>query len=301
MQPVKATSISCLASLALAAMGAAFPAWAGDPAYGVWTQYNANANAGSGVGASDIYSVNTTLVQATVPTTFTFSGSRGGATVGSATTNASASSFYGALNLSASGTAVAGTDGAGSSFSGEVGGFPTDYFRDQFTIQSSTLAAGTLVNIGFDINYTSSASDTPDPNAYNPASFVDSEFILGTPSTAVTVFDKSYGVGAYNDVFTVALAVGQTYRIEGSMNGFGYANSEDAGVNTSYAINGDANLHFDTLTDGVSLITASGHDYSSVAGVPEPTSWMPMFLGFGGIGAALRSRRHLALARPNMR
>jgi len=35
---------------------------------------------------------------------------------------------------------------------------------------------------------------------------------------------------------------------------------------------------------------------AAVAGVPEPAAWALMLLGFGGLGAALRSRRRLALA-----
>ena len=45
---------------------------------------------------------------------------------------------------------------------------------------------------------------------------------------------------------------------------------------------------------------ASGNDFGvdniTLASVPEPTSWALMILGFGGAGAALRSRRRLAVA-----
>jgi hypothetical protein len=48
------------------------------------------------------------------------------------------------------------------------------------------------------------------------------------------------------------------------------------------------------LPEGVGYRTASGGALSA-AGVPEPTSWLLMILGFGGAGAALRRRRGLAI------
>lgn len=44
-----------------------------------------------------------------------------------------------------------------------------------------------------------------------------------------------------------------------------------------------------TNGDGDFIIKSSG-------GVPEPAAWALMLVGFGGLGAALRSRRRMALA-----
>lgn len=47
--------------------------------------------------------------------------------------------------------------------------------------------------------------------------------------------------------------------------------------------------------NGLGIGTTSGlsndHFSFSISGVPEPTTWMMMILGFGGIGGAMRSRR----------
>jgi hypothetical protein len=42
------------------------------------------------------------------------------------------------------------------------------------------------------------------------------------------------------------------------------------------------------------MITASGHDYSSVpagGGVPEPATWTMLIAGFGLVGGLARRRR----------
>jgi hypothetical protein len=52
------------------------------------------------------------------------------------------------------------------------------------------------------------------------------------------------------------------------------------------------------------LATADGYEWNNnvgsfsaaVSGVPEPATWAMMLLGFGGLGAAMRSRRKLAFA-----
>jgi PEP-CTERM motif len=54
----------------------------------------------------------------------------------------------------------------------------------------------------------------------------------------------------------------------------------------------DLNFTFFGLGSGPSEVFAT----ASVAAVPEPATWTLAVLGFGGLGAALRSRRRLALA-----
>jgi hypothetical protein len=48
-----------------------------------------------------------------------------------------------------------------------------------------------------------------------------------------------------------------------------------------------------TAPGGPDVIGQSGHDYAPPA-VPEPAAWAFMLIGFGGLGASLRFRRHQA-------
>jgi hypothetical protein len=54
------------------------------------------------------------------------------------------------------------------------------------------------------------------------------------------------------------------------------------------------------VTDGRETSDAYASDFVvsniSVAGVPEPATWAMMLVGFGGLGAAMRGRRKLAVA-----
>ena len=54
-------------------------------------------------------------------------------------------------------------------------------------------------------------------------------------------------------------------------------------------------IHFyaDPLTSGVTLVSASGHNYATPAAVPEPGS-IALILGFGTTGAGFLFRRKQA-------
>lgn len=121
-------------------------------------------------------------------------------------------------------------------------------------------------------------------------------FLLTDLNTAVTVLDISHAMGAFQDYVVVSVPVGDQLRLEGEVNGFGQAYSGDALGPTSYAFDGSATVNFDRLTPGVDLVTASGHDYSLPAGVPEPATWAMLILGLGAAGATLRGRRSLAVS-----
>lgn len=51
-----------------------------------------------------------------------------------------------------------------------------------------------------------------------------------------------------------------------------------------------------TLTVGYDNFQTNVEAYQAPGGVPEPAAWAVMLLGFGGLGAALRVRRRMALA-----
>lgn len=48
------------------------------------------------------------------------------------------------------------------------------------------------------------------------------------------------------------------------------------------------------VTRSTTISSATGYDYQSTPGVPEPASWALMILGFGAAGGMLRRRRALA-------
>ena len=75
---------------------------------------------------------------------------------------------------------------------------------------------------------------------------------------------------------------------------------------TSFAVDSATNYSdfTATLNSGVIQINWSGHSITPgdelvldvSAGVPEPTTWAMMLVGFGGLGVAMRSRRKVSAA-----
>lgn len=84
-----------------------------------------------------------------------------------------------------------------------------------------------------------------------------------------------------------------------SVNG---ATQRDTQSGAGSFIAGDTYLHFAGTADArgfvnINVSTVSGESdlnglQLSIASVPEPASWAMLLIGFGGLGAALRSRRH---------
>ncbi|WP_205854068.1 PEPxxWA-CTERM sorting domain-containing protein [Phenylobacterium kunshanense] len=85
-----------------------------------------------------------------------------------------------------------------------------------------------------------------------------------------------------------------------------YREGQKVGSAGDFALNGQARYYasgYTGLVDEVRLSGSTGNwvlddlTYTTgVAAVPEPTTWALMILGFGGAGAALRTRRRAALA-----
>ena len=164
------TLVRCVALLApVAAIAAASPSQAADPAYAVDTQLHVEAEGGTAQNSSQ----DSGLVQAGAPVVISLTADASGAAGASGHATGTASSFYGALALSGSGYAIPGAGppptGAGAANSAVVGGFPNDYFRDQISVQSNTLAAGTAVNIGFTIDYSGSGSFVSESGGLQPS------------------------------------------------------------------------------------------------------------------------------------
>jgi hypothetical protein len=74
-----------------------------------------------------------------------------------------------------------------------------------------------------------------------------------------------------------------------------------AGVSTVGDGGGKANFgnsaHFSfILPKDVTFTSGSGVSFTAVGGVPEPSTWAMMLVGFGTIGAAMRRRRNIAIS-----
>jgi hypothetical protein len=106
-------------------------------------------------------------------------------------------------------------------------------------------------------------------------------FYMGSPDT-------------YNQVvFHIIGSADQVFNGTEIWDGPNMNGDRDKGYRVSYNFNG-AKVSGITFTSG-----QDAFEFDNLAGtlaVPEPASWALMILGFGGVGAALRSRRKLAIA-----
>jgi len=133
---------------------------------------------------------------------------------------------------------------------------------------------------------------TLDVNTENAAPVV-----LGTPDVTGSVaggftggFDEH---GIYSFVTFTRYVVTLQLRINAYVNGFGGTDSISGFVDPTFAVApgvanaGDYNFFF---SDGIGNTPPTGGG----GGVPEPSAWALMLVGFGGLGAALRGRRRKA-------
>lgn len=104
---------------------------------------------------------------------------------------------------------------------------------------------------------------------------------LFTPSSATSA-SASVSVGSLFDI--IAHSTGDTSNLDWRVY-----------TNTFTATSPTTRLTYTNLTGGVN--EGIFLDAISVAGVPEPSTWMMMLLGFGGIGLAMRRRSSRAFAR----
>ena len=107
-------------------------------------------------------------------------------------------------------------------------------------------------------------------------------FYLGSPDTFNTV--KFYGLDGYEATLSGQNILGPA-GVDNGDQGFGRRVSYDFGanrVNKIEFISAGNSFEFDSLAGTLQ------------AGVPEPTTWGLMIMGFGGIGAMIRRRRMVA-------
>ena len=111
--------------------------------------------------------------------------------------------------------------------------------------------------------------------------------------SAANIKDIELYVGSL-DTYNSLYFAGPNVTITGTELGLltGAANGNQTAANT----NGVFKFDFSTPVTGVTLSsTTNSFEIASIsAGVPEPGVWAMMLMGFGGMGAVMRSRRRLA-------
>ena len=109
-------------------------------------------------------------------------------------------------------------------------------------------------------------------------------FYLGSPDTYNSV--TFYGLGGYQQTLSGAAILGAAVNADGNQ-GVGRRVSYDFGAERvtkiEFASTGNS-FEFDSLAGTIQ------------AAVPEPSTWLMMILGFGGVGALIRRRRAMPVA-----
>jgi hypothetical protein len=163
-----------------------------------------------------------------------------------------------------------------------------DYWVDSFTITSTTLPAGTPVELQLGVQLRASLASSGFGQGFALA-------VIGTGLDAgwlTGVDTRNVGGGTHSSLTSYWTSVGAEVSFVGQLNSRAWAESgEGVGSATTAAW---AGFTVDLLTPGASYLTASGHDYGSqVAAIPEPGSWALLLAGI----AALTWRRRQGAAR----
>ncbi|HEY3950333.1 hypothetical protein [Phenylobacterium sp.] len=248
----------------------------------------------------DVHAANTGFIGSSTPLAVNLSATSSGDPLSSSNATLSILADYGSLDVAGSG-AASGVPQHGAQSQAIANGGPMAQFEDEVVINSATLAAGTQVAITFTLDYTGQAVFTGNDLGQFPSfSTITSKFTLDDLHDDSNGFSLLHTTGTFHDVRTVMLGVGDTLDLLGTLTGGGAAILDNTvGGSASFDFHDPMNIFVDA-GPGVSLVSASGHDYSSAAlappGVPEPAAWTLLCAGFLGLGGVLRARRRVAVA-----
>ena len=180
---------------------------------------------------------------------------------------------------------------------------------DEFSVNGGNLASDTIVDLRLTVDLAVSgflaSLSTPVPDAR-----VQASINLGGPDAPATAFTRlfadgnSIGIGflrvrvstpftLWGRFFTLT-GVDETPLQFGSASGAANYYVDVVGIEGQQTASAMGFAALNSSESLPTLVTASGHDYSSAAaagGVPEPATWAAMLVGFGGLGAMLRRRR----------
>ncbi|THD60615.1 PEPxxWA-CTERM sorting domain-containing protein [Phenylobacterium sp.] len=223
--------------------------------------------------------------------------------------------FCGAIAL-----AAAGASGAAQAATGLTDSVyhNTPFFGSQATEANLNAAQAYVATAAPDYTFTNTATTFSYgfANGYTVADFLGAD---GAGVTAVGSDTQGVNLTAFVATGTINVSAPGTYTFslpsaddgarvfvggqliaeQNFQNGVGLDSASSGTVNLTgpesfelfyYQLGGNADLSFSLTGPGAVSYTTN----PVPNGVPEPATWMMMLIGFGGLGATLRSRRQLA-------
>jgi hypothetical protein len=169
------------------------------------------------------------------------------------------------------------------------------YYTDAFTVTSSTLAAGTQVSVLFTFTLDGVTNVAGYPAAITANYQFDYASPYRSPDSLAQLYITSTGSSTQASILENVF-VGEVFGISGTLTASAGAPQActppvcDQQTLTASAQN-TSKMFVDAQTQGVSLQSFSGHNYSTPTSAPEPASLTLMVTGLAGLAGALRRRR----------
>lgn len=229
-----------------------------------------------------------------------------------AASSSSATAGVGAVH--ASSTAIAASSGCCSTARGSSLAFAS--YADSFVLGSSTIAPGTVGVLSFDILANGFADGGGTGPAWAGASYWVARAIVNGTTYQTSFEHRATGaLGATNTgddfglyTFAANVVFGQPVSVQLLVDTGAIAQAAAGGNVAQFSADLSHTVSWEgirSLTVGGLKVTdftavsgdtgfdfASGYGAGGIAGVPEPSTWAMLILGFAGCGAVLR-RRHL--------